>query len=171
MAKTSERKYQSELLKQINEDGYFHATPIPDAGLGQRFGVQKVYDFFLSRRGLPNAVELKQVGGKKWGWSISSLKEHQEYWLLDAHSKGVRAWVFVHHIAPLSDRNQKKYGITQYNALWAIPIKKVMEARDVDGLRSLAPPELDDYGTKIAVDGTKILYKDFFKAMGDYKWD
>lgn len=171
MAKTSERKYQSELLKQFQEDGHFHTTPIPDAGLAQRFGVAKVYDFFLSRRACPNAVELKQVAGKKWGWSISTLKEHQEFHLLDAHHKGVRAWVWVHHIAPLSDRNQAKYGVTQYNSLWAVPILEVIKARDVDGLTTLSPPELDSYGTKIAVNGTEILYNELIQAMREYKWD
>lgn len=170
MAKTNERAYQSKLLQHLREENFWHVVPIPDSGLNKRFGVEKVYDFGLSRKNFYVAVELKIVAGKQWGWAIDSLREHQEYYLVDAHKHRSMAYVFVYHTAQLSARNEKTFGVKQLNTLWALPIMNVIKARDEDGLTRLSPDDLDNYGYRIATEHEMNSYEFIDKAVRNYKF-
>lgn len=132
----AERVFQQELIRGAYLAG-FHPVPIPDPGKAARFGVKKVYDLGLLYNCIYFAVELKEVAGTAWSWSIKDLQPHQEENLLDAERKGGLGLVICNFAIRLSKAKVKKLGYETIKRAFAVRIDTVLTERSENCRTSL----------------------------------
>lgn len=148
----AEKDFTRELMRGLKSLGGF-AHKIEDVPVSRLTQVNqggkgtgaKPFDVFWQHANQFHAIENKQepwtldvrAERNEAGKDTPGLKRHQEDALMAVRSGGGFAWVICHFHGTMTQREQKRWGRKFLDRAIAVPIHRIVDARVVEGARSL----------------------------------
>lgn len=133
-----EKDFQSEIKRSIDVAGghYYKIADMPYALAKQaNYKERKPYDCYWLYGGAFHAMELKQ--NKSLSFPFSSIRDHQEHFLLEVEEQGGYGWVVVNFRVRLTEKQEKKYGDKIIDRAYGARISDLVEQRVSQARNSL----------------------------------